>query len=477
MPTRKLDKSLMQEEKKWKIVFLIYSDLRDFPLETEVFNLPDDVSRKGSESNALNELISLFQSLKQLPLIDNLDVYIIYNRIRIHKSSVIDDHTYLLRLIAPTNEKRYTILKEYSNGNLFQKPQSLSEVLLDLNKLCNTEHNIIITWDHGSIFGIFKELSPDALTEERKLNKVIKQESSILLERLPYNKFLDSKTLARDYFQDVPTQEASMPFKDILSVDEFSKALTLSYGKKHVDIIVMMNCLMQNVFTCDSLKDNCDYIIAPMGSFTVPGYSYKLIAETLAQNSKIPIRDLAELIPRSATTDLRVDSRISSRWAIFIVQTLHFRKYLELINDTANEILKQIKKAEEDKRKIVIFLQDLRAGELHYFDDEFYMVDFEELLCKVTEKFPEIFSLLFQRLSALKPQLILPERFIGSSFGDGFKPSGLTILFPRNLTKFINDEDAYLAFFKEYRTHYLQFKKRTKWINLLETLEQIPAYT
>ncbi len=70
---------------------------------------------------------------------------------------------------------------------------------------------------------------------------------------------------------------------EILTTEELSLAIQNSFGK--VDILVMMNCWMMNLHCLYSMRGCVDFLVAPQGGISEPGYDFiKIIAEINKSN-------------------------------------------------------------------------------------------------------------------------------------------------------------------------------------------------
>jgi hypothetical protein len=152
--------------KEWKIIFLIYADF--FEGETQNVYTGPNIER---------ELRALFADLRNTPTDDCCAVYAVLNSIKYEKTDN-----------PGTQKKDKTIIYKVKNGsagqpnditqlatihfdNSLQRKESLSSILNLIDNYEPSEKNFIITWDHGSVFGINKEEErPEIITILRSVN-------------------------------------------------------------------------------------------------------------------------------------------------------------------------------------------------------------------------------------------------------------------------------------------------------------------
>lgn len=168
--------------KNWTLIFLIYADF----------------SAKGElrlSKNLMLELDSLFGDLYRCDLKDNLKVYVIFNSIKFirnellsapsiaNKISVLtlsrndnaDDNSY------KNNFSSLPLEPDISNLNLDSSEglNRLFGVIKNDNDFNNASRKIIITWDHGAGFGIFKkeDIETNVLEKWKRINEFTEKHS------------------------------------------------------------------------------------------------------------------------------------------------------------------------------------------------------------------------------------------------------------------------------------------------------------
>jgi hypothetical protein len=150
------------QDKKWVIVFLIYSDFRvnrEFPINIDfrkeidcllgdILNVPID-KNKCRLYVILNSIKYLFKD-EEFSVEDNTVLYKIDNPNGYGKNRIAD-----CKLIK-NDTSGYNINQETGSYTL-QNPQNLKKIFTQLELKKKEEELFLITWDHGSAFGIFRE--------------------------------------------------------------------------------------------------------------------------------------------------------------------------------------------------------------------------------------------------------------------------------------------------------------------------------
>ena len=123
------------------------------------------------------------------------------------------------------------------------------------------ERYMLFTWDHGMSFGIFSESVGGAPFE----NYVRKGASG--------NK--------------------------VLTMDQLSQAIQWGFGRKKIDLVVMMNCFMLMLDTAYALQSAAKFLVASEGQLYTNGYNYVSLFKKLAEEPKLSTKKLAKFIVNS----------------------------------------------------------------------------------------------------------------------------------------------------------------------------------
>ncbi|MDR6941688.1 clostripain-related cysteine peptidase [Mucilaginibacter pocheonensis] len=291
---------------KWNIIFLIYAKLGDAASEnTYDPNLLADTSKYLGE---------LKEEIKGIPLSPNFKIWIIENIVYLENRIKVSDHTYLSQLESDhTNPSVniFTIAKTYSEENIVKSAELLQSVFRDIETALVAEKNLLITWDHGSAFGIFKSNTFAENLQQRTLfnspyHKILQQitdeehssvQSEPILTIIKNDRYPRLAKVSERTQGFTTAMHTIMPEKteDILTNDELGIAIKKGFSAGMVDVLIMFNCYMQNMHTCHSLKDCVNLLVAPEGLISEPGYDYTLILKAIANFRDINPEKIAEI--------------------------------------------------------------------------------------------------------------------------------------------------------------------------------------
>ena len=359
------------KQDKWVIIFLIYADF----IKSDTPESPQFDTAYAKELDKLLERLYKTKFDKS-----NIKIYIIYGSLNYKKTSddseaqKLHSDVHIFQLQSKIYGNNMVHLKIIENGEIpersendlgtfsLQRKKSLKKTfnyIKGLNKGDNKVKYILNTWDHGSVFGIFKsEIHirvvrgfPEITKEEYpnlfflikkipRLNANIPplDKSVVVFEKdnflnkinlgniisidkfkeLIHNKILvfetnDSGEMIKlnhpnllkkfdseeefinwleilEYFpisaDKTSFLNAMLSFNiqpagilEILTNEELSGAIEESFGK--IELISMMNCWMMNLHSLYAFRNCVEYLIAPQGGISEPGYDYKSIIELI----------------------------------------------------------------------------------------------------------------------------------------------------------------------------------------------------
>jgi hypothetical protein len=202
----------------WVIVFLIYADFRK-SADTSV-----DLLAMTEQMKA--ELNSLFKDILTVPLNDNrIQMYVIINSIDYKDSNEnLAATTVLYKIGNPHNRKCNEIVCcdviSRRDGD-FDRPNPDSPVqdpvflksIISRIKVREDEEVLFCTHDHGSAFGIFREINPDSLTGE--IRRPIQYE----LEKYPYLAVFWNRALEEDSdFRELVDRASELPSPKLVQI-------------------------------------------------------------------------------------------------------------------------------------------------------------------------------------------------------------------------------------------------------------------
>ncbi|MES2111686.1 MAG: clostripain-related cysteine peptidase [Bacteroidota bacterium] len=301
---------------KWNIIFLIYAKLGDDSIGTSPYNPNED-------ADTLVYLTSLKNEIRGIPLSPNFNIVLIDNEIEVKNGKKISDNTYIS--VLESDPENLTVNKidtktSYDMEDFAQKGDILKLAFQYVETQWPAEKILLVTWDHGSAFGIFKTTIPlsnigsnfESIIQfnlnnnfDNKYEIIRKQalktdfvftdarSSFEIIRNRPYKTDSVITKNKDQFFSAILEAKIDDEVVDILTNDELSNAIKEGFAKQYVDVLVMFNCYMQNVHTCYSLRDQVKFIVAPEGVISVPGYDYTAIARAIANTQGIEAEDVA----------------------------------------------------------------------------------------------------------------------------------------------------------------------------------------
>ncbi|MGB8191699.1 MAG: clostripain-related cysteine peptidase [Chitinophagaceae bacterium] len=156
-------------EKEWVVIFLIYADL---------FESDSDEIDINGERKVIRELQALYKDLINTPIHNDASIYSVINTIHF-KENKKNDKTFIHK-VKKRKELDLNYLQEIASIELdhtLQKADSLSAILSFINKVEPAKKIFLVTWDHGSVFGINKQIERQGFSEinfEISLDQILK---------------------------------------------------------------------------------------------------------------------------------------------------------------------------------------------------------------------------------------------------------------------------------------------------------------
>lgn len=368
----------------WNVIFLIYAEI-------------SDNSTPGSDdSDVALQIKALEALLTQTALYDPLRLFYIKNTVVVKDNTVHSDQTVIFEVIRDTVESvnSFEPLKTFSVQDFVQKEQCVERAFQLVEDQTGPRQTLLITWDHGSAFGIFKKTVQDPSHDSHDFFS----EKYTIIERQKGNGREDlliirNKPVKANFFsQEMDLIDSSDPaadeptFMDILSNDRLAKAITNGFSAKRVEALLMYNCDMQNIHTAYSLRNCVDCLIAPETTIASPGYDYRSIIEFIGQNTVLEIT--GAMIGVQAVRTLQSyyeksgDPETLNRYAIFAVSLEH---YGDVIIDYMSAVVRYLMKRMNDD----IFAGNIKAAlcKCYNFGEGFnyHLVDFLYFMKKLAQ--------------------------------------------------------------------------------------------
>lgn len=414
----------MTQEKEYKIVFLIYAEMNDDAVR---------ISRMEFELN---------EQVKRIEFSENFHLIIVKNSVRLKKGAITSDKTG----IAYKNKqnKLQGLVPPLENENILQDGKRLGEVFRMVENLFPSRKVILITLDHGNGFGIFQKQTREAIGSSGSKQKSSKQQT---------------------WFGD--------KIVSFLTNDELKKAIKEGFGK--ADVLIMFNCLMQNMLTCYSMKDVVDYMVAAESVIADPGFDYVSIARETAV-SALPVKIAYTAIDTLKGMYRGKDEKNYTMQAVSALNLKEFSVFVNVVDAGVKVLIKLIR----EKKLLRSEIRSVRS-KCYPFDHDYGMIDvlhfFEHLAEAINHKeIREIASEIhkaYRKIVVKEPPIEKFEyRYVGNYWGSfhNKKPSGLSIHFPTSGME--GNGDVKMNFTSVRALYPSTFLAETSWRDFINCLYQ-----
>ena len=478
-------------KKKWNVIFLVYAELAATADDLEIIT-KNNTNYTPPQDAPLSlpaeiELTYLFNDIIDAGNSPDVNVFVIYNRV-----DVDAHHDWTSLYLLQHKDDNGLVLqriRKVENTNI-TKPGIIITLFKETDKISQCDHRMLFTWDHGAIYGIFKQRDGliDKWSRSKKYQVVKKHidgndEIVVLKGNQAYDRAWDEVNEKRAPFipnacDKVPTVSPNQLINEILTNEELTDAITDGFDNYQTDILIMMNCSMMNVNTTYALyrKNAVRYLIAPQSEINFPTFNYQQILTELYANTRIKPFLLSRYIIQTLTHDRKYprDSDFFSNmqfWAILCVDVRQYAKIIFLINELILELTYLIttdkKTTIKDNLNCCYRFDSYRQ---HISD---CMIDIRTFLflCKgVSDKLYELHCDFEDHLNTF-----IVDSFIGpclfpinnqsGEFRSNLRPSGVSIFFPRNRS-FIHP-DIFQSFIAENALSRSSFFSDIKWLDFI----------
>jgi hypothetical protein len=387
-------------------------------------------------AGSISETIKMMNEIRVQELNSQISVVVCLNFIREHLDPLLkgdesftpDPHekgtltTIFFKLIPGNNPDKFQsdlrIILERSTFDITD-PNDIEEYFRDhVLRRYKAKHYLLFTWDHGKGYGIFEDSS---VPNQKEDIEVIVQ-----------------------------------PEVKILTMEELRNAISLAFGTKKVDLVIMMNCLMQMVDTGYALRKNAKYLVAPQTDMDFRGYNYSFIFQAMINNPNIKPRKLAKLAVRSFASKAYINTslgdNIKSKTSVFATDLSQFTTLGKQIDRLVYSVLPRLHS--EDSLKAI---QAIREKSM--VNPATNLCDFYSFICNLRNEI--LFSdIQIASLLISVKELLVIESHVATKLT--VPTTGLLIYFPDAL----QDPERPLPNFDEF--FQTEFMKRTKWLSLVE---------
>lgn len=313
-------------------------------------------------------------------------------------------------------------LKPISEEDSFDitNPDSIKKFFKDTILEKNVaERYMLFTWDHGGGYGIFRETpdDPPAPIAGRGIELVPLQKMNLPTPVVVSNNIQNNNLTDQE---------------NVLTMDELATAIEEAFGKKKIELVVMLNCYMQFFDTGYALRRNIKYLIAPESYIFFKGYNYEFIFRKLSQEPDLSTRKLAEYIVNSFELKLYDDFNegitAKGTTALFANDVTYYSRFADYIDQLAGALQKEL-----DKSKPEIIMARVNTPPV---SGASHLVDFFYLVQNLQKSLGNNWQReLITNLKMLKKKAIIAQ-YIGNDFSNSpgsANPSGFSIYFPIKL--------------------------------------------
>jgi len=310
----------------WLVIILVYNNT------TYKFE-------KKKDANYINmpfQKVSLFNAVKDSAFSKKIKIFIVEARIEDdEKTKKIQQSIFVLERKKAGSKGLLTVYTRRNTGNSeLESAAGVAGIMRELVALNPARKHIVVTFGHGSFFGInYMPIGPttsvpkdhnddprghdtDNLGPERAL---IKNETDTIFTESSAVKYAVQKEKT-NLSELTPGRNAL----NLLTAKELNDAFRDVYGHKKVDVLIMYNCIMQNLFTQYELRNTVDYLVAPVSGISHPGYHYREVLKALAQSPELSNQEVCDKIISSINqrvgNHFKYIGDIEQTWKVHAVQ-------------------------------------------------------------------------------------------------------------------------------------------------------------
>lgn len=293
--------------------------------------------------------------------------------------------------------------------DILTNSKSFEKILLHLKELYSAKRHIIVTAGHGSIIGINYYIP--GIKPNPNITQKIDENNGFIDNDSKKNVFSVSELVS-----EIPLENGKRLL--FLTNTEIAEAIKKVFPDKKADIVIMFNCLMQNIFTQFELKEAVSWLIAPISGIYIPGFNFyavlKKISEAPASVSTEEVARLFLFTIRAGNNYNRFKADIEQSWKL--TATRLDTERLNLIQEKFSAVCGKITALGKSSDSIYECLNDTLS---HLFNHAFYCLpeififDLGLLVFFLQEKIISEFSnlnSLLPYLVELKDAMAVPEK-------------------------------------------------------------------
>jgi hypothetical protein len=318
------------KRQKWLVVFLIYADFTVQNSNDPTIRIEEDIK------------VGLNQLLKDI-MVTAIDpevcrVHLIMDRLTFYKNKNVyklreqmvqfeignlgkDPFNQITKIsLLESGEGKFVSVSEElfeNHKHDFQRATQLAEILCKID-VAEDEEILLVTWDHGSGYGIFSEettsVEPYALDLDKfkYINhfwKSIYNEKGAAIEcegrkqwkqtgwvfedqgpviEAPGEKLTEAEKLQKQKQNAIVTRPVDKQDGDVLTSSELAEALSRWFdhsdnhsNSKKIGVLAMMNCFMMNMHSMHNFSETVECLVATQTAITNPGYNIEAVLQEI----------------------------------------------------------------------------------------------------------------------------------------------------------------------------------------------------
>ena len=416
-------------------------------------DLPDD-SPEDCTLTYLKQLISDIQSIQTSV---NFNLFVIENQVYLNNNVVTQDVTTVSILAADPDTPGKSILSPIPMSpvdSFLQKMQAIANTFKVLSTDYPADKNLLITWDHGSAFGIFKKLIPDKEKNQLFESTFSKRFDVLSSEIIKSNPLTDDEELSFAIIKNKKFPRAIIAKEskkagavdpstgmEILSNDALAEAIMTGFIGKNVEMLIMFNCCMQNMHTGYALRNCVNFLLAPESLISDPGYDYVTIINTLSAHPEIASPDLAKIVIDSMQKKF-ADAGLSQKFeehALFAVELSDYEnKFVTPLACLSNDLIAYMAKKPDGRANV---LYSRRYCYEMTYPMPYYVIDINNWMIRLKEETNDAYVASFVPATfSNNCKNAICQSFVGSrvylayqalgGLDQRFPPTGYAIYFP-----------------------------------------------
>jgi Clostripain family len=295
---------MIESNEQWLVIILVCTDLRKNIEVSRKLNQLEFLNSKEFFCDYVLESLSKVQNHKNVKTIV-VNSILRFNEKKLEKLLFVNEY-----LINESNKEiEFKQISIPSNLDIINE-SSITYLFKEIKRSYSANRYLLFTYGHGCMFGIFTEsISPLNTVISNKGNNYLQRSINYEDENISKPKF-STKTSKRFGKIWIIYEPAIITFTEdsnhFLTNEELALAIKNSFGK--IDILIMNNCLMQNVFTQNAFHGVSTYLIAPQTGITHPGFSFECIFDIISNYTNIQPDQFTEKIVNYFAENAAVNS-------------------------------------------------------------------------------------------------------------------------------------------------------------------------